>query len=47
MHAAIVPITTVTLDTILYGDPDINVSDNKKVFDAVHAFIKTTERFLN
>jgi hypothetical protein len=45
MNAAIASITDVTVDAILYGDPNHSLDENRKVFDAVHAFILDTERF--
>ena len=43
----IASITNVSLENILYGDPNIQIADNKRLFDAVHLFIVETKRFTN
>ena len=38
-------VTRVTLHVILYGDEDLNQSDNEKIFAAVHTYISRSRRF--
>ena len=38
-------VTRVTLNVILYGDEDLNQSDNEKIFAAVHTHISRSRRF--
>jgi len=47
MIRTIAAITAVSLDTILYGNPNLNLNDNKRVFKAVHTFILESNRFTN
>jgi hypothetical protein len=47
MIRTITPLTPFSLDTILYGDPNLELRDNKIVFSAVHSFILETNRFVN
>ena len=47
MFRNILPLTPPTLDTLLYGNPNISIEDNKKVFSAIHEFIIETNRFSN
>ena len=36
----------VTLETILYGNINLRENQNKTIFDAVHNYIKLTQRFI-
>ena len=36
----------VTLNTILHGNPKLDINFNKQIFDAVHHFIVSTNRFV-
>ena len=45
MFADITSITNISLDVILYGDPNLGIENNKKIFDAVHNFTLETKRF--
>ena len=47
MNAVIINKTDVTLEHILYGNPDLDFKDNSTIFDAVHTFILETKRFIN
>ena len=38
-------VTRVTLHVILYGDEDLNQSDNEKIFAAIHTYISRSRRF--
>ena len=38
-------VTRVTLHVILYGDEDLNQSDNEKILAAVHTYISRSRRF--
>ena len=38
-------ITRVTLHVILYGDEDLNQSNNEKIFAVVHTYISQSRRF--
>jgi len=46
MHISVSNITDMTLQNLLYGNEALTLEDNKKVFNAVHNFIKTTNRFV-
>ena len=35
-----------SLDLLLYGDPDLTPAQNELVFEAVHDFLTSTERFV-
>ena len=43
--AKISNLTKVTIKTILFGDSMLELNDNKTIFDAVHKFIKLSQRF--
>ena len=47
MNAVIINKTEVTLEHILYGNPDLDFKDNLTIFDVVHTFILETKRFIN
>ena len=47
MFRTILPLTPPTLDTLLYGTPDLSINENKVVFSAVQKFILETNRFSN
>ena len=36
--------THISCDLLLYGAPDLDLSINYKVYDAVHEFISSTDR---
>jgi hypothetical protein len=38
-------ITDITVEHLLYGNSLLSLADNKRVFDAVHDFIKNSKRF--
>ena len=38
-------ITTITLDTILHGNKHLSQNANNAIFDAVHLYIKDSNRF--
>ena len=38
-------LCNVNLDVLLYGDDNLDIETNKKIFDAVQEFIKLSERF--
>ena len=45
LHNTIVQLTTFSLHTLLYGDNNLSHHENRLLFDAVHKFIKDTNRF--
>ena len=45
LRSAIAHLSPLQLNTLLHGDSNLTLDQNKVVFDAVHTFIKTTERF--
>ena len=45
LHNSIIQLTTFSLHTLLYGDNNLTHNENKLLFDAVHKFIKDTNRF--
>ena len=45
MNDVISNFTAITLDHILFGDPDLNFKSNLAIFEAVHTFIFETKRF--
>ncbi len=47
MNTAIAALTTVTVNNILFGDPECDLNTNKVIFGAVHKFILETNRFAN
>ena len=47
LHTSVTSIAPFTLETVLYGSPDGNHSQNSIIFQAVHEFIKDTSRFGN
>lgn len=40
------PLRSVTLNILLFGDPDRNYSYNTNIFKHVHQFISATKRFV-
>ena len=38
-------LTNINTDILLYGNPELNLDENRRVFDAVHDFITNTRRF--
>jgi hypothetical protein len=42
---AILSFTDVELDVLLQGDPNLNVEQNKAIFDAVYLYFERTRRF--
>ena len=47
MNTVISNLTVVSLDHILYGDPELDFKSNLAIFEAVHMFILETKRFFN
>ncbi len=47
LHNTFIHLTTFTLHTVLYGDNTLSLNENKLLFDAVHTFIKNTNRFID
>jgi hypothetical protein len=47
MNTVISNLTNISLHNILFGDPDLDLSANKIIFEAVHTFILETNRFAN
>ena len=47
MNVVIINETEVTLNHILYGNPDLDFKKNLIVLDAVHTFILETKRFID
>ena len=47
MNTAISNLTNITLHNLLFGDPELDLSTNKTIFEAVHTFILETNRFAN
>ena len=47
MFSTIEDVTDSVLNVkiLLYGDENLDLEGNKKIFDAVHAFITSTARF--
>ena len=45
MLAAISPICTPNLNTLIYGNPDASNDDNIVIFKAVQRFISKSKRF--
>ena len=47
MIRTLTALTPPTLDTILFGNPNLQLEENKLVFSAIHTYILETERFSN
>lgn len=45
LRASIAHISPLQLDILLHGNTNFTLNQNKAIFDAVHTFIKTSERF--
>ena len=45
LFATINTICTVNLHVLLFGENEMDMDSNKTIFDAVHEFIKASERF--
>ena len=37
----------LSINILLFGNPDLSAQDNQIIFDAVHSFIKSSRRFFN
>ena len=38
-------ITTFTLNTILFGDENLSLLENQRIFNSVHTYIRNSRRF--